>query len=222
MAENTSLDNAEIVALARALDARIGALSAAADEAVRGIEDDRRRISGDAEGQASSDELISVVVERVEAIAADCSRLSGILHGFESLAGEAPAPETNAPPAHPQSRSPAPPPGYSPTPIEAVPSGGIRVSEGIRLLATQMSIAGASNGEIARRLHDAFGVENADVLVVELFGPIEQDPEPDTKPEAEAELEPEQDVEDEDEDEFEAEPDPGDQPDSEPPPGAGR
>jgi hypothetical protein len=49
-----------------------------------------------------------------------------------------------------------------------------RISEGVRLLATQMSVAGSSVTEIARRLHDEFGVENSDLLVRELFG----EPEP--------------------------------------------
>ena len=35
----------------------------------------------------------------------------------------------------------------------------------MRLLATQMSVAGSSVTEIARRLHDEFGVENSDLLV---------------------------------------------------------
>jgi hypothetical protein len=50
------------------------------------------------------------------------------------------------------------------------PAEPVRISEGIRLLATQMSVAGASNREIARKLHDDFGVQNADALIAQLFG----------------------------------------------------
>ncbi len=46
----------------------------------------------------------------------------------------------------------------------------VQISEGVRLLATQMSVAGASSGDIARRLHDDFGVEDADRLIAHLFG----------------------------------------------------
>ena len=37
-------------------------------------------------------------------------------------------------------------------------SAAPRVSEGVRLLATQMSVAGSDPDEIARRLRDEFGV----------------------------------------------------------------
>lgn len=53
----------------------------------------------------------------------------------------------------------------------ADPDEPVHVSEGVRLLATQMSVAGASSGDIAKRLHDDFGVENADRLIAHLFGP---------------------------------------------------
>jgi hypothetical protein len=49
-------------------------------------------------------------------------------------------------------------------------TGNVRVSEGIRLLATQMSVAGATNEEIVKRLRDDFGVEDADRVVAHLFG----------------------------------------------------
>jgi hypothetical protein len=69
--------------------------------------------------------------------------------------------DSTAPPRAPKAAAGAPPDS----------DGPIHVSEGIRLLATQMSVAGASNGEISRRLLNDFGVENADRLVAQLFGP---------------------------------------------------
>ena len=66
-----------------------------------------------------------------------------------------------------------------PAPAEepaADPSEPVHVSEGVRLLATQMSVAGASTDDIARRLHNDFGVEDADRLIAHLFGPGSQTP----------------------------------------------
>lgn len=71
----------------------------------------------------------------------------------------------------------APQPQAQEAPVE--PPEPPKVSEGVRLLATQMSVAGSSVAEIARRLRDEFGVENSDLLVRELFGepePVRPDP----------------------------------------------
>ena len=57
----------------------------------------------------------------------------------------------------------------SPTGEDAEPP---EISEGVRLLATQMSVAGSGPSEIAQRLRDEFGVENSAALVRELFGQI--------------------------------------------------
>ena len=104
-----------------------------------------------------------------------------------------PAPEPPPPPAEPPPPDPyGPPPGEpdEPSPI-AVPSGQFvgrltpapvayegtggdpdaPPSEGIRLLATQMAVAGETVGDIERRLRTDFGVTNAAQVVRELFGP---------------------------------------------------
>ncbi|MCB0865682.1 MAG: hypothetical protein KDB58_08220 [Solirubrobacterales bacterium] len=76
-----------------------------------------------------------------------------------------PEPESEAPPtAEPESD--VNPEGAPPESDEPV-----HVSEGVRLLATQMSVAGASSSDIAKRLSEDFGVENADRLIAQLFGP---------------------------------------------------
>jgi len=84
------------------------------------------------------------------------------------------APPTGAPAAVAAPAEPAAveePAAPGPEPAEAPPSEEpVHVSEGVRLLATQMSVAGASGDDIARRLHDDFGVENADRLIAQLFG----------------------------------------------------
>jgi hypothetical protein len=43
-------------------------------------------------------------------------------------------------------------------------------SEGVRLIATQMAIAGSSRAEIERRLRIQFGVRDADLALEEIFG----------------------------------------------------
>lgn len=58
----------------------------------------------------------------------------------------------------------------------ADPDEPVHVSEGVRLLATQMSVAGASGADIARRLRDDFGLEDADRLIAHLFGPAAEPP----------------------------------------------
>ena len=100
-----------------------------------------------------------------------------------------PPPPVDAPPPDPY----GPPPGAAPPEPEeeeaiAVPSSqytgtpepvayegtGIQEgppSEGIRLLATQMAVAGETVGDIERRLRTDFGVTNASQVVRELFGP---------------------------------------------------
>lgn len=85
--------------------------------------------------------------------------------------GPAPAGAGGAPEATERAGAPEAPesPESPESPVEPP-----RISEGVRLLATQMSVAGSSVTEIARRLHDEFGVENSDLLVRELFG----EPEP--------------------------------------------
>lgn len=43
-------------------------------------------------------------------------------------------------------------------------------SEGVRLIATQMAIAGSTRAEIHGRLRDQFGIEDADPVLNEIFG----------------------------------------------------
>jgi hypothetical protein len=43
-----------------------------------------------------------------------------------------------------------------------------RVSDGARLLATQMAVAGSSRDEIAYRLHEEFGIQDATAILDEI------------------------------------------------------
>ena len=62
--------------------------------------------------------------------------------------------------------------GQTPEPVAYEGAGAPAApSEGIRLLATQMAVAGESVADIEQRLRTDFGVTNADQVVRELFGP---------------------------------------------------
>lgn len=98
-----------------------------------------------------------------------------------SAAPQTPAPEA-APPAEPAPAQPPPrrqPPEATPPPAEpapppaqpaAAPSGrnDSRVSEGARLLATQMAVAGSSRDEIAWRLREEFAIEDSSAILDEI------------------------------------------------------
>lgn len=188
--------NPDTAALAAALSARTSALAEAAEQAVSDIERDRVELGPDRVNAGSTAELIAILESRVNEIATDCRQLASILGGFATLAASARAEgardigetlgldrtsgegsddaETAALvwdtpvvlPGHAQPR------GDEET---VMVDGEIDreldpVSDGVRLLATQMSVAGAETREIARRLEDDFGVENADVVIGRVFG----------------------------------------------------
>jgi hypothetical protein len=54
-----------------------------------------------------------------------------------------------------------------------VPASGDRRIEGIRLLATQMAVAGSSRDEIEARLQGEFGVTDAESVLHHVLGPSE-------------------------------------------------
>jgi hypothetical protein len=70
-------------------------------------------------------------------------------------------PPTAPPPPPPPSDAPAAPPP------EAL-GGDSRVSEGARLLATQMAVAGSTRDEIAWRLREEFGINDATAILDEI------------------------------------------------------
>jgi hypothetical protein len=81
--------------------------------------------------------------------------------------GAAP-PEEEAPIAVPSSQYTGTP---EPVAYEGTGADEGPPSEGIRLLATQMAVAGETVADIERRLRNDFGVANASQVVRELFGP---------------------------------------------------
>ena len=173
MAESTGRTDNHAATLAAALSARIGVLADAARDTMIAIERDRSALEGRYGSSVMADELISAVRGRIEGVAGDCNDLAVILDRFKSLAGPSEVTE-EVTGSH---AIPAPPPPRPITGLPAVPTGpelagdsGRVISDGVRLLATQMSVAGANPDEIALRLREDFGVADADALVDELFG----------------------------------------------------
>ena len=90
--------------------------------------------------------------------------------------GPAPAPPQAVPPpppapvAQPQAAPSPPPPAPAPVPQAAPPGQGFDsgVSEGARLLATQMAVAGSTRDEIAWRLREEFGINDATAILDEI------------------------------------------------------
>ena len=179
MAEPTGRTDNHAANLAAALSSRIGVLADAARDTMTAIERDRTALEGRYGSSVMADELIGAVRGRVEGVAGDCRDLAAILDRFKSLAG--PTDVSEPPAAFPNIPEPLPvaPIGGGLPPVPAGPAGdpadGPHLSDGVRLLATQMSVAGASTEEISLRLREDFGVQDADRLVRELFGLPEVD-----------------------------------------------
>jgi hypothetical protein len=144
--------------------------------------------------------VASALVERADQIRADCARLSGLMDRTSKLIAERDGrePTSAAPPAPPEP-APSPvsevtevtiypePEADEQAPSEPAPRprwlerdderddepsqssvGG--TSEGVRLIATQMAIAGSSRAEIERRLRIQFGVVDAEKALDDIFG----------------------------------------------------
>lgn len=75
--------------------------------------------------------------------------------------GRRPPEATPAPAPPPAETSPAPP-------APAPPGNDSRVSEGARLLATQMAVAGSSRDEIAWRLREEFSIQDSSAILDEI------------------------------------------------------
>jgi hypothetical protein len=71
---------------------------------------------------------------------------------------------------HPVSEAPSAPPPPRPIKPSAPPSSGAAVSDGARLLAAQMAVAGSSREEIANRLRDEFGIQDAGPILDGILG----------------------------------------------------
>lgn len=184
--------------LARA-SVRLDELKAAADRAVREIEDDLGRRTAVEPGtridrERLAAELIGSIAERTRSLRDETGELSRLLgrarEQIKLIETKQAAPEPAAPPP-PAPRAPTPPPpapsppspraNSLPRPSEPAAaaesaSNNSRapaqpVSEGLRLLATQMAVAGSSRAEVEERLVREFGVADPGSVLDEVLGP---------------------------------------------------
>jgi hypothetical protein len=87
-----------------------------------------------------------------------------------------PSPEPQPPPQQSPSEPPPAPSGPTATPPESASptspaTGGTSPSDGARLLAAQMAVAGSSREEIETRLRDEFGIQDAGPILDGILGP---------------------------------------------------
>ena len=172
MAEPPGSTDNHVATLAAALSSRVGVLSDVARDTLIAIERDREVLEDRYGSTVMADELIDAVRGRLAGVASDCADVTAILNRFQDLAAPAPVSE-------PPAAFPTPPPAAPTAPVQVpqppVSDDDAQVadeappSERARLLAAQMSIAGASRDEIAVRLRKEFGVREADRLDRELF-----------------------------------------------------
>ena len=176
------------------LTSRVESILEAAEEAAAGIRQDAEERAGDyleeariraddvtAERIRQISELTDTLVNRVRAVAQQSDELIAALDDAgRRVTGEAqPEPELEAPEPQPyeavsppspylgaEPPAPAPPPP-EPPPVEP-PQAAPRVSDGARLLATQMAVAGSNRDEIAWRLHEEFGIQDASAILDEI------------------------------------------------------
>ena len=141
--------------------------------------------------------VATALVERTDQIRADCERLSSLMDRTAKLvaARDAEAGGTAAPAPAAEAASTPPPAPVShldlprPEPADEEPEPATRprwlerddhpeasqtdeggTSEGVRLIATQMAIAGSSRSEIEHRLRIQFGVVDAEKALDDIFG----------------------------------------------------
>ena len=182
-----------------AMASQIRALDAAATSAAERIKQAADQLGEGAGHSKQRVELMggvaTALVDRTDQIRADCERLSSLMDRTAKLvaaadaraggSASAPAAETSQPPPTAVSHLDLP----RPEPVEETTvetprprwlerddspetsesdDGG--TSEGVRLIATQMAIAGSSRSEIEHRLRIQFGVVDAEQALNDIFG----------------------------------------------------
>ena len=145
--------------------------------AKRYMEESRRKADEMAEKRVKElSELTDQLVNRARSVAQQSDELiSALDDAGRRLVGrersdplEPPRVEDPAPPPEPERRAtPQPPPAESGPPPRSIGNNS-HVSEGARLLATQMAVAGSSRDEIAWRLRDEFGIQDSSAILDEI------------------------------------------------------
>ena len=143
------------------LSARAAALAEAAAEVTDSIAPEQAELERRYGSSPLAEQMSDAVRSRLEGVVGDCRDIVATLEQFQALAGPVDLPDPEA--AQPASK------------LSGGVSSGAQVSEGVRLLATQMSVAGSSLDEIAARLREDFGVEDANGVVRQLFGYSERE-----------------------------------------------
>jgi hypothetical protein len=151
----------------------IHALDAAAQQASRRINQSARKLRSGHKWRPESHqdllaELADLLEGRADAIRADCERLAGLLDRARAVIGA----EDGDEPAEAGVDEDVDDDGGEPVwePPAVVPGEDAAIGEGVRLIATQMAIAGATRGEIGARLREQFGIEEAQPVLDEIFG----------------------------------------------------
>jgi hypothetical protein len=147
---------------------QIRALDEAARRASRHIEERAQSLRGEGRRRGSGDDalladLAETLVARADGIRADCERLTVLLDRARHLVAE-------TVPAAPEMPSGSAGGSAWAGPAPAAPATGGRASEGVRLVATEMAIAGSTRAEIEGRLRAEFGVQDPEPVLAEIFG----------------------------------------------------
>lgn len=191
----TGAERALLLDFARRVRGLAGHTERTRTEIVQGVDEQTRHGAGsrtpDDLTQSLSD-LADSVGGRLAAIGEEYERLAATLERTAGLMAAAPpvepAPvepaEPEPPPAAPAQPAPEEPPPVAQAPAAEPPPPASRaqpwrpttrapegVSEGVRLIVTQMAVAGSGREEIEHRLRDEFNVANPRRAIDEVMGP---------------------------------------------------
>jgi hypothetical protein len=161
---------------------QIQALDAAAQQASRRINQSARKLRASHKWHPDANEdllaeLADSLVARAEAIRDDCERLAALLDRAREVVGGDPSHgEDSSEMAADVAASVLSGDGGDVSidsvwqgPIASL-GGDVGIAEGVRLIATQMAIAGSTRAEIESRLREQFGIEEARPVLDEIFG----------------------------------------------------
>ena len=150
-------------------------------QAAKYVEESRRRTEEIANQRATDMwALTDALIERAEAVKRQSDDLlqalnqtrRGVEAALQAGSGPEPSQVQRLMPVDSVPRGLASPPSPSrfAEPRPAASNSSLGTSEGARLLATQMAVAGSSRVEITKRLRDDFGVDDAEAMLDTILG----------------------------------------------------
>lgn len=157
--------------------AQISELDADAQRASRRIGQSARKLRSSHKWHPESAddllaELADTLVARADAIRAECDQLAALLERARTAIAPVAAEASSESAA--MTEPEAVPRRLEGTAWEGPVANGSMdsppASEGVRLIATQMAIAGSTKAEIKARLRDQFGLEDVQPVLDEIFG----------------------------------------------------